>query len=217
MCLSQFIPGQESVCDVSLWLLGVSVNVLSLFITTPRLPPLLPPCVCESSQCEWAGEIALLRTQLWNWNWSPGSIYWLEQTRISCRSSSSHNPALGSHQLFRSRYSDEQHENPFTFRTEIFRGPTWKSIHRSQVSNSEKTGNVKFTEIDFGAYQIQTHGIVKRSVLKGAPTLSLKLLSACMHAVIGLKNTDWTHLFFLAGFFLLIPCWWDLRKLFDFV
>ena len=55
--------------------------------------------------------------------------------RISCRSSSSHTPALGSHQLCRSRYSEEQHENPFTSRTEIFRGPTWKSIHRL---NSEK-------------------------------------------------------------------------------
>lgn len=109
----------ESAGDVSLWLLGVSVNVLSLFITF------------TASQCEWTGEIALLRTQLWNWNWSRE----LEQTRISCRSSSSHTPALGSHQLCRSRYSEEQHENPFTSRTEIFRGPTWKSIHRL---NSEK-------------------------------------------------------------------------------
>ena len=122
MFFSKLILGQRST-DVGVYDYWGSVSMCSLFITNPCLPPLLP-------QCEWAGKIALLRTQLWNWNWNPGSNYWIEQTGISCQSSSS--PTLGSHQLCRTRYAEWATWKSIHLRTETFRGATWKSIHFSQ-------------------------------------------------------------------------------------
>ena len=117
----------ESAGDVSLWLLGVSVNVLSLYNL-----PLSSSFTASLSQCS-ASELpdcfiedAIMKLKQKPW----------KRSRISCLLSSSHNPALGSHQLCTSWYSEELHENPFTSPTEIFRRATWKSIQlTSQKSN----------------------------------------------------------------------------------
>ena len=121
------LPGQESTADVSLWLLGVSVNVLSLFITF------------TASQCEWTGEIALLRTQLWNWNWSRGSNYW-SSSRLGSRVS--HLLPITLPCPGKSSAMQEQ----------IFRGATWKSIHLSH--GNIQRGNMKIhSPLKFGEKQ----------------------------------------------------------------
>ena len=122
---------QQERTDVSLWLLGVSVNVLSLYNL-----PLSSSFTASLSQCS-ASELpdcfiedAIMKLKQKPW----------KRSRISCLLSSSHNPALGSHQLCTSWYSEELHENPFTSPTEIFRRATWKSIQlTSQKSNLQNT------------------------------------------------------------------------------
>ena len=128
LCSNFFLPShQQDRTDVSLWLLGVSVNVLSLYNL-----PLSSSFTASLSQCS-ASELpdcfiedAIMKLKQKPW----------KRSRISCLLSSSHNPALGSHQLCTSWYSEELHENPFTSPTEIFRRATWKSIQlTSQKSN----------------------------------------------------------------------------------
>ena len=131
LCSNFFLPShQQERTDVSLWLLGVSVNVLSLYNL-----PLSSSFTASLSQCS-ASELpdcfiedAIMKLKQKPW----------KRSRISCLLSSSHNPALGSHQLCTSWYSEELHENPFTSPTEIFRRATWKSIQlTSQKSNLHK-------------------------------------------------------------------------------
>ena len=145
MSLSQLlIPGCEST-DVSLWLLGVSVNVLSA-----RLPHLLPHCPTPPSPSE--------QVRLLYW----GRNYEIEIEAREAIETSRLGSRVGHHLPIpgcpgKSSAMQEQ----------IFRGATWKSIHLShgniQKGNmkihlphtSLKFRNVIFTETDFAVHSIQ--------------------------------------------------------------